>query len=83
MTVKTINYCTLTHFDAAQCAISHLPWWWEWAAWGLIALVALSFVQNFMWLWKIIFVPGLVLIYNVVTDYGPKIINWLQKHWPK
>jgi hypothetical protein len=76
MTTKSINYCTLTHFDAFQCVLSHTPWWITDVFWLLAILLVLSLIEYFK--------GFIVTVYQIVAlAFGPGLvliqqgINWL------
>lgn len=75
-----VNYCTLTHFDAFQCVLSHTPWWVTDIFWLLAILLILSLIEyakNFIvtvyQILSLAFGPGFKLIGEVVADLYGKV----------
>lgn len=73
-----INYCSVImnkSFDPVACVATHLPWWIEPLAWVVAILLILTAVQNTLWLFKLLFEPGLELIKNSVVG----LTQWIKE----
>jgi len=88
MSIKSAtNYCALTHFDAYQCVVSHLPHLPDWliisvevAFWALVILFVLSLIERVknlvVMIWMIgkwLLDPGVQLLKDVYAWIKNKV----------
>lgn len=88
--VAVVNYCTLSHFDAYQCAVSHLPHIPDWIVgtveltfWALVVLFILSMIERIKSTIVIVYTIGKWLLgpgVQLITD----VYGWVKsKAFPK
>ena len=76
---RAVDYCSVVlnkNFDPVACVATHLPWWVTPLVWIVAILLALTAVQNTLWLWKLLFEPAFILIKNVLVD----VYDWVKSH---